>query len=100
MLKKGVKEIRDHFTRYLKRVMQGEEIVVTERGKPVALLAPIPEVTGFQEKWELAARKGLLRLPQKEGKIPIHKKIRLHGKSLTEIVLEDKESFEVIGVGI
>lgn len=50
MLKKGVKEIRDHFTRYLKRVKQDEEIVVTERGKPVALLVPIPEATGFQEK--------------------------------------------------
>ncbi|OQY99461.1 MAG: hypothetical protein B6D35_09115 [Candidatus Brocadia sp. UTAMX2] len=91
MLKKGVKEIRDNFTRYLKRVKQGEEIVVTERGKPVALLAPIPEVTSFQEKLELAARKGLVRLPQKEGKIPIHKKIMLHGKALTEIMLEERE---------
>lgn len=100
MLKKGVKEIRDHFTRYLKRVKQDEEIVVTERGKPVALLVPIPEATGFQEKWELAAMKGIIRLPQKEGKIPIYKKIKLPGKSLTEIVLEDKELFGVIGVGI
>ncbi|KKO20757.1 MAG: type II toxin-antitoxin system prevent-host-death family antitoxin [Candidatus Brocadia sp.] len=91
MLKKGVKEIRDNFTRYLKRVKQGEEIVVTERDKPVALLAPIPEVTSFQEKLELAARKSLIRLPQKEGKIPIHKKIKLFGKSLTEIVLEKRE---------
>ncbi|MDG6004525.1 type II toxin-antitoxin system prevent-host-death family antitoxin [Candidatus Brocadia sapporoensis] len=44
------REIRDHFTRYLKRVKQGKEVVITDRGKPVALLAPIPEVTGFQEK--------------------------------------------------
>jgi len=92
MLKKGVKEVRDHFTRYLKRVKQGEEIVVTERGKPVALLAPIPEVTGFQEKLELAAKKGLIRLPQKAGKVPIHKKIKLLGKSLTEIILEERET--------
>ncbi len=92
MIKKGVKEVRDHFTRYLKRVKQGEEIVVTERGKPVALLTPIPEVTGFREKLELAARKGLIRLPQKEGNIPVHKKIRLQGKSLTEILLEEREA--------
>ncbi|GJQ17304.1 MAG: hypothetical protein UZ01_03583 [Candidatus Brocadia sinica] len=44
--------------------------------------------------------KGIIRLPQKEGKIPIYKKIKLPGKSLTEIVLEDKELFGVIGVGI
>lgn len=91
MLKKGVKEVRDHFTRYLKRVKMGEEIVVTERGKPVALLRPIPEGPGLQEKLESAAMKGLIRLPQKDENISLHKKIRLKGKSLTDIILEERE---------
>lgn len=92
MTKKGVKEIRDHFTRYLKRVKLGEEIVVTERGKPIALLRPIPEGTSLQEKLELGAMKGLIRLPQKDENIPLHKKIRLKGKSLTDIILEERET--------
>ncbi|MDO8141560.1 MAG: type II toxin-antitoxin system prevent-host-death family antitoxin [Candidatus Brocadiales bacterium] len=92
MVKKGIKEIRDNFTQYLKRVKRGEEIVVTERGKPVALLKPIPEGEGVQEKLESAAMKGLVRLPQREGNIPAHKKIKLTGKSLTEVILEGRET--------
>jgi prevent-host-death family protein len=32
----GVRELRAHLSRYLKRVEAGEEILVTDRGKPVA----------------------------------------------------------------
>lgn len=91
MLRTGVKEVRDHFTQYLKMVRKGEEIIVTERGRPVALLKPISEVKGVQERLESAAEKGLIRLPLKGGDVPVHKKIKLAGKSLTGIVLEERE---------
>lgn len=92
MLKKVVKEVRDHFTQYLKRVKLGEEIVITERGRPVALIRQIPEGTSLQERLELGSIKGLIRLPQKTKNIPFHKKIKLTGKSLTDIVLEERET--------
>jgi prevent-host-death family protein len=34
----GVRELRDHLSRYLTRVRAGEEIVVTEHGRAVARL--------------------------------------------------------------
>ena len=34
----GVKELKDRLTQYLRRTKQGEEVVVTERGKPIAIL--------------------------------------------------------------
>ena len=36
----GVKELRDHLRQWLEAVQRGEEITVTERGKPVARLIP------------------------------------------------------------
>jgi prevent-host-death family protein len=36
----GVRELRQHASRYLERVKGGETIEVTERGRPVALLVP------------------------------------------------------------
>ena len=36
----GVRELRENLRAYLARVKAGEEIVVTERGKPVARVAP------------------------------------------------------------
>lgn len=36
----GVRELRADLSRWLKRVQAGEEIVVTERGKPIARITP------------------------------------------------------------
>ena len=37
----GVRELRQHASRYLALVARGEQIEVTERGKPIALLVPL-----------------------------------------------------------
>jgi len=39
----GVRELRQHLSRYLKRVANGERLVVTERRRQVAVLGPLPE---------------------------------------------------------
>lgn len=91
MLERGVKEIRDHFTQYLKKVSAGEEVVVTERGKPVALLKPLPKGLNMQERLEMASIKGLIRLPKKKGGIPERRKIKLTGKPITNIILEERK---------
>jgi len=38
----GVRELRQHLSVYLRRVAKGEALTVTERGQPVAVLAPLP----------------------------------------------------------
>ena len=37
----GVRELRQHASRYLERVARGESLEVTDRGRPVARLVPI-----------------------------------------------------------
>lgn len=39
----GIRELRNHLSRYLDRVRSGEEIVVTDRGEAVARLVPLDE---------------------------------------------------------
>jgi prevent-host-death family protein len=39
----GVRELRQRASELLRRVEAGETIQVTDRGRPVALLAPLPE---------------------------------------------------------
>jgi prevent-host-death family protein len=41
----GVAELRQNLSRYLRRVEQGERLVVTDRNRPVAELGP-PAATG------------------------------------------------------
>ncbi|HEY8828891.1 MAG TPA: type II toxin-antitoxin system prevent-host-death family antitoxin [Jatrophihabitantaceae bacterium] len=38
----GVRELRQHASRYLARVAAGETLEVTDRGRPVARLGPVP----------------------------------------------------------
>lgn len=37
----GIRELRDHLSRYLDLVQDGEELVVTDRGKAVARVLPM-----------------------------------------------------------
>lgn len=38
----GIRELRQRASELLRRVQQGETIEITDRGRPVALLAPLP----------------------------------------------------------
>jgi prevent-host-death family protein len=37
----GVRELRNHLSRYLDRVRGGEELVVTDRGRAIARVLPV-----------------------------------------------------------
>jgi prevent-host-death family protein len=41
----GIRELRQNLSVYLKRVAAGETLEVTERNRPVAILAPLPEAS-------------------------------------------------------
>jgi prevent-host-death family protein len=41
----GVRELRQRASELLRRVRAGETIQITDRGNPVALLAPLPDGT-------------------------------------------------------
>jgi prevent-host-death family protein len=39
----GIREVKNRFSEYLRRVKQGEIIVITDRNAPVARLVPVEE---------------------------------------------------------
>ena len=43
MISVGVREAKINLSKLLKRVMQGQEVVITDRGKPVGKVIPIPQ---------------------------------------------------------
>lgn len=45
----GVRELRQRASELLRLVEQGETIEITDRGRPVARLAPVPEGTPLQQ---------------------------------------------------
>lgn len=44
----GIRELRQRASEYLRQVRRGETFEVTDRGKPVALLVPVPAHAGIE----------------------------------------------------
>ena len=51
----GVRELKEHLSEYVDRAARGEVIQVTDRGRPRAVLAPLPGTSrveeGIREGW-------------------------------------------------
>jgi prevent-host-death family protein len=45
----GIRELRQQASRYLREVQSGETIEVTDRGRPVARLVPLPRSGGMED---------------------------------------------------
>jgi prevent-host-death family protein len=58
----GVRELRQNLSKYLRRVSAGETLRVTERGRPVALLAPLPEEATALDRLAASGRLARARL--------------------------------------
>lgn len=80
----GIRQLREELAVYVTRARQGERLLVTDRGVPVAELGPVSEaVRGL---WELVA----------EGKAawgggkPVGARIPYEGPSMSAAVSEDR----------
>lgn len=84
----GIRELKNRLSRYLKRVRDGERLVVTERGKPVAIITP-PAITRADRRVEAMLREGVARWgggkPRGAPRPP-----RMKGPSVAEAVIEDR----------
>lgn len=49
MVEAGIRELRNHLSKYLDRVRDGEELVVTDRGTAIARVVPIEGGRAFDE---------------------------------------------------
>ena len=87
----GVRELKNRLTHYLRRAMQGEEVIVTDRGKPVALLQPVEsakQVTSREARLAQLAAQGFLTLPTR--KASRFRPVRTKGPLASRMILEGR----------
>ena len=95
-MRASVREFKARLSLYLQKASNGEDVVITSRGRPVArLLALAPAANAEVDASELARRLRRIpgMLPAKGGKIRGALRPIVIGpgeKSLAEIVLEDR----------
>ncbi|OWY62335.1 prevent-host-death protein [cyanobacterium TDX16] len=81
----GVRELKDHLSRYLAKAREGDEILVTDRGRPIARLVPVDGPT--DRLAELIAR-GLAR-PAKTRDRTLPEPIEAKG-TVSDLVIEQR----------
>jgi prevent-host-death family protein len=64
----AVSELKARLSKYLDRVKAGEEILITDRGNPVARLTPIVRAKTSRQTIGIMEKRGLIKLGS--GKLP------------------------------
>jgi len=84
MTQVGIRELRDHLSRYLERVQAGEEVVVTDRGRAVCRVLPM----NGERTIDRLIREGTVT-PAKKVKRPAARPIKAVG-SVSDLVAEQR----------
>lgn len=84
----GVRELKNRLSEFLRRAADGERITVTDRGRPVAVLAP-PESSPDDEEIRRMVSEGLATWGGGKPR-GATKPIRIRGKPISDTVREDR----------
>lgn len=85
MISVGIKELKTRLSSYVDKVRHGEEVVITEHGKEVALVVPITK-----ERKTVKALFESGRAKWSGGKPEGFVGIKIKGKPLSKTVLEER----------
>ena len=88
----GVRELKNRLTSYLKLVKADQEVIVTERGKPIAIIQPAGRASAprsLEARLAAMAARGLITLPERPL-VPRRRRFKVPGRPLSELIMEDR----------
>ena len=89
----GLREANQQFSRAIRAVRAGREVILTERGHPVAVIKPIKSDDAQDATLRAMADEGLVTLAARRGPMPTPgwRPIKVKGRPLSATVIEDRE---------
>jgi prevent-host-death family protein len=85
----GVRELRNRLTFYLRRARKGEEVIVTVRGRPVAVLQRLQHLDWSAALETRLAALRIVTLPTRKG-FGRARPMRISGPPVSWAILEDR----------
>lgn len=93
-MRMGLREANHKFSKAIKAVKAGHEVVLTERGKPIAVIKPLASASTFEAAIARMIADGRLTGPahlrpirRRGWKPPINK-----GRPLSDLIREDRDA--------
>ena len=96
MKKASISELKARLSAYLDIVRRGGEVLITDRGRPIAYIAPVKGDTREESRRELLIRSGQLKAPVARLPRDFWKRVRPadpQGRSVAVIVEERSEGW-------
>ena len=90
-MKLGLREANQHFSKAIKAVRAGKEVVLTERGQPIAVIKPIKDERDSEAALKRMADEGLITLPTRKGALPRFEPVPISGRPLSQTIIDDRE---------
>ena len=82
----GVRDLKNHLSRYLRLVRDGDVVIVTDRGSPVAKLAPLGV---DDDRLARLVAEGIVREPRRRARNRPEDRIQANGP-VSDLVAEQR----------
>jgi prevent-host-death family protein len=90
-MRMGLREANQRFSKAIKAVKAGKEVVLTERGKAIAVIKPLDAGKDEDAVIRRLEAEGILRPAVKRGRMPDIKPVRIKGKPLSATIREERD---------
>ncbi len=91
-MKMGLRQANQQFSLAIKAVRAGQEVILTERGAPIAVIRPLPRSVGPDEVLRQLETAGILRRAAKRTPMPSWKPRPIRGESIVRTLREERET--------
>lgn len=89
-MRMGLREANQRFSRAIQAVKAGREVVLTERGEPIAVIRPLSR--RLQARLQELEAAGLLRPPTRAGRMRPWRPRPIRGRPITITLREERTS--------
>jgi prevent-host-death family protein len=91
MITAGIKELKNQLSRYIALVKKGDDVLITERGRVIArVVKENSRRSSLRQALQALVLKGQVSMPLREINRDVPEPVKLPGKPVSEIVLEDR----------
>ena len=92
-MKLGLREANQQFSKAIKAVRAGKDVILTDRGRPIAVIKPIKTEDVPETALRAMVDEGLIRPAVRRGPTPVPRwrPVRVEGPPPSETVIDDRE---------